>query len=119
MLLGKSVSLGSSYVRLVVHAIPHFAYAWISSVKVISKGGMVQGFFFSLGSHRQDTCVLKEGEGISDFVRYPRDVAGPDKEILCFIERSTRNLRGSIIRGALFELPEFIMATTVSLLHQN
>ena len=46
-----------------------------------------------------ETFVLKAGEAISDVVRDPRDVVSPDKELLCFIERSTRNLKRSIIRG--------------------
>lgn len=64
---------------------------------------MVQSLFLALGATAKKRA-LKEGEGISDFVRYPRDVADPDKEILCFIERSTRSLRGSITyTRALFE----------------
>ena len=35
-----------------------------------------------LGSRRPETFVLKAGEGISDVVIYPRDVASPDKEVV-------------------------------------
>ena len=78
-------------------ASPHSAYLWTSSVK----GSLVKaewyGIFLCLWSHCPVTFVLKAGEAISDVVRDPRDVVSPDKELFCFIERSTRNLRRSTI----------------------
>ena len=59
---------------------------------------MVWGFFVPW-EPLTETFVLKAGEAVSDVVRDPRDVVSPDKELLCFIERSTRNLKRSIIRG--------------------
>ena len=99
-------------------ASPHSAYLWTSSVK----GSLVKaewyGIFLCLWSHCPVTFVLKAGEAISDVVRDPRDVVSPDKELFCFIERSTRNLRRSTIWG-VFEWPVLIMATTNSLSHQT
>ena len=99
-------------------ASPHFAYLWTSSVKgSLVKAGWY-GFFFVPWEPLTETFILKAGEAISDVVRDPRDVVSPDKELFCFIERSTRNLRRSTIRG-VFEWLELIMAITNSLSHQT
>ena len=83
----------------------------------MSEGGMVQGVCSALGaaSRKRESWKRERASAIS--LETPGTWRARTKK-LRFIDMRTRNLRRSMIRGA-FEWPEFMMATTDSLLHQN
>ena len=87
------------------------------SQRVMSEGGMVQGFWSASVARARKRCIWnRESASAISFETPGTWLVRTTK--LCFIQRSTTRLTKSIMRGFL-ECPEFIIDTTDKLSHQN
>ena len=83
----------------------------------MNEGGMKQGVRSALGARSLKRLTWKRERASAIPLSTPGTWRARTKK-LCFIEMRTKKRTRSITRGA-FEWPELIIATTLSLSHQN